>query len=292
MRKLLVLLAGTLAIAGAAPAVSQSDSSGIPTVTVNITAAGFSPSTVVIRANDTVTWKNTDTQPHQVVSDTSAFPSSPVLGSGQMYSYRFGTPSAYSYHDGRKLASQGTVQVRGAGNSVTIGVSRVFVVYRSPVQVSGSIANGRSGESVTVTITRYGGKQETKALTTDAEGIWSFTDRPAIRSEYKASWRNGQSTQAPFVSVRPLVIFRVLSASANRFYVKVAAQRSYAGRFVNLQRRTSSGSWVNAKRVKLNARGEARFLGRFSRGRTQARMWVNSAPGYIPGFSVTKTVRR
>ncbi len=65
-----------------------------------------------------------------------------------------------------------------------------------------------------------------------------------------------------------------------------------AGRFVNLQRRTSSGSWVNAKRVKLNARGEARFLGRFSRGRTQARMWVNSAPGYIPGFSVTKTVRR
>ena len=43
MRKLLVLLAGTLAIAGAAPAVSQSDPSA--TVTVNITATGFSPAT-------------------------------------------------------------------------------------------------------------------------------------------------------------------------------------------------------------------------------------------------------
>jgi plastocyanin len=290
MRKLLVLLAGTLAIAGAAPAVSQSDPTA--TVTVNITATAFSPSAVVIRANDTVTWRNTDTQPHQVVSDTNAFPSSPVLDAGETYSFRFGTASAYSYHDGRKPASVGTVHVRGSGNSVTIGLSRLFVVYRNPVQVSGSVANGRSGESVTVTITRYGGKQETKALTTGPEGIWSFTDRPAIRSEYKASWRNGESTQAPFVNVRPLVIFRILSHQANRFYVKVAAQRSYARRFVNLQRRTSSGSWVNAKRVRLNSRGEARFLGSFPRGRTQARMWVNTAPGYIPGFSVTKTVSR
>lgn len=290
MRKLLVLLAGTLAIAGAAPAVSQSDPSA--TVTVNITATGFSPSTVVIRADDTVTWRNTDTQPHQVVSDTRAFPASPVLAPGATYSFRFGTASAYSYHDGRKLTNQGLVQVRGAGNSVTIGVSRLFLVYRNPVQVSGSVANGRSGESITLTISRYGGKQEIKTLTTDADGTWSFIDRPPIRSEYKASWRNGESTQAPFVNVRPLVIFRVLSHQANRFYVKVAAQRSYAGRFVNLQRRTNSGSWVNSKRVKLNRRGEARFLGRFSRGRTQARMWVNSAPGYIPGFSVTKTVSR
>jgi plastocyanin len=290
MRKLLVLLAGTLAIAGAAPAVSQSDPTA--TVTVNITATGFSPSVVVIRDNDTVTWKNTDTQPHQVVSDTDAFPDSPVLAAGETYSFRFGTPSAYSFHDGRKPASVGTVHVRGTGNSVTIGLNRVFLVYRNPVQVSGSVANGRSGESVTVTITRYGGKQETKALTTAADGIWTFTDRPAIRSEYKAAWRNGQSAQAPFVNVRPLVIFRVLSHQANRFYVKVAAERSYAGRFAQLQRRTNSGSWINRKRVRLSSRGEARFVGNFPRGRTQARMWVNGAPGYIPGFSVTNTVSR
>ncbi len=87
MKKLLLLLAGTLAIAGATPAVSQSD----PTATVNVAIlkTGFQPSSVVIRAGDTVTWRNADTEPHRVVSDTGAFPSSPVLQSGQTYSHRF-----------------------------------------------------------------------------------------------------------------------------------------------------------------------------------------------------------
>jgi hypothetical protein len=61
---------------------------------------------------------------------------------------------------------------------------------------------------------------------------------------------------------------------------------------VSLQRRTSSGSWFTTKRVKLNRLGEVRFRGNFPRGQTQARAWVNSAPGYIPGFSVTNTVSR
>jgi plastocyanin len=290
MKKLLLLLAGTLAIAGATPAVSQSEPTA--TFTVNITATGFSPQTVVARANDTITWRNTDTEQHQVVSDTGAFPSSPVLDAGESYSYRFGEPSAYSYHDGRKPSSTGTIHVRGTGNSVTIGLSRIFLVYRNPVTVTGTVANGRPGESVTVTITRYGGVQETRTLTTQADGVWEFTDRPPIRTEYKASWRGGLSNQAPFVNVRPLVIFRILSHRAGRFYVKVAARRSYGGRTVFLQRRTSSGGWVSLKRARLNARGEARFTARVPRGRTPARMWVNKAPGYIVGFSVTKTVRR
>lgn len=288
MNKLLVLLAGTLAIAGATPAISQSE----PTATVNVAilATGFQPSSVAIRAGDTVTWRNADTKPHRIVSDTGAFPSSPLLQSGQTYSHRFGIVSSYSYHDGTDRSKMGVVHVRGSG--VTIALSRLFLVYRNPVQVIGSVGNGRPGQEVTINMTRYGGQQLTRVVTTDAEGTYSLVDRPPIRTEYRASWAGGESTQAPFVNVRPLVIFRVLSHQANRFYVKVAAQRSYRGRFVLLQRRTNSGSWINAKRVRLNQRGEARFRGNFPRGTTQARMWVNTAPGYIPGFSVTKTVSR
>lgn len=290
MKKLLVLLAGTLAIAGATPAVSQSE----PTATANVAilATGFQPSSVVIRAGDTVTWRNADSKPHRVVSDTGAFPSSPLLQGGQTYSFRFGTPSAYSYSDGAAEGSRknGVVHVRGSG--VTVALSRLFLVYRNPVQVIGSVSNGRAGEQVTINLTRYGGQQSTRVVTTDAEGTYSLVDRPPIRTAYKASWDGGESTRAPFVNVRPLVIFRVLSHQANRFYVKVAAQRSYRGRFVLLQRRTNSGSWFATKRVRLNQRGEARFRGNFPRGTTQARMWVNTAPGYIPGFSVTKTVSR
>lgn len=288
MKKSLALLAGTLAIAGATPAVSQSNSTA--TVNVAILATGFQPSSVAIRPGDTVTWRNADTERHRVVSDIASFPSSPVLEPGERYSHRFGIASAYSYHDGTDRSKRGVVHVRGSG--VTIALSRLFLVYRNPVQVIGSIGNARPGQEVTINMTRYGGEQLTRVVTTDAEGTYALVDRPPIRTEYRASWEGGASTRAPFVNVRPLVIFRILSHRANRFYVKVAAQRPYRGRFVLLQRRTNSGSWISTKRVRLNQRGEARFRGNFPRGRTQARMWVNRAPGYIVGFSVTKTVRR
>ena len=289
MKKLLLLLAGTLAIAGAAPAVSQSDPTA--TVTVNVTATGFQPDSVVVRANDTVTWKNTDTKAHRVVSETNAFPASPVLQPGQSYSYRFGTPSSYSFRD-TTTGETGIVHVRGS--SATIGVSRLFVVYRNPVQIAGSVPNGRSNEAVTVVMTRYGSQQVEKTVLTDGDGTWSLTDRPTIRTEYKATW-NGVTTdtdQAPHVNVRPLVIFRMISARQNLAYVKVAAARSYAGKVVRLQRRTNSGSWFSITKATLNRQGIARFRSKFPRGTTQARAWVGPSPGYIFGFSVTKTVRR
>jgi plastocyanin len=288
MKRLFVILAGMLAIAGAAPAVTQSEPTA--TRTVNITATGFSPDSIVINRNDTVTWRNTDTQPHQVVSDTGAFPSSPVLDPGEAYSFEFSTSSSFTYHDGRRPSSTGVVHVRGGG--VTIGLSRLFLVFRNPVQVSGTIPTRRSGETVTVTITRYGGARETRTATTDGDGVWSFTDRPRIRSEYNAEWRGQSGAQSPHVNVRPLVIFRILSHSAGRFYAKVTAARSYARRTVFLQRRTSAGGWISTRRARLNRRGEVRFSASFPRGRTQARIWVAPMGGYIAGFSVVKTVRR
>src|SRR5918994_7255837 len=137
MKKLLLLLVGTLAISGATPGVSESE----PTATVNVAIlkTGFQPSSVVIRAGDTVTWRNADTEPHRVVSDTGAFPSSPLLQTGQTYSHRFGISSAYSYRDGTDKSKTGVVHVRGGG--VTIALSRLFVVYRNPVQAIGSIGN-------------------------------------------------------------------------------------------------------------------------------------------------------
>ena len=99
-----------------------------------------------VRAGDTVTWRNADTEPHRVVSDTGAFPSSPLLQSGQTYSYRFGTASAYSYSDAADGSrNTGVVHVRGSG--VTVALSRLFVVYRNPVQVIGSVGNASARAS-------------------------------------------------------------------------------------------------------------------------------------------------
>jgi hypothetical protein len=183
------------------------------------------------------------------------------------------------------------VHVRGA--RIALGLNRLFVVYRNPVRVVGTVSVPRAGQEVTINITRYGGEQVTRVVTTDADGVFELTDVPRIRSGYQASWEGGESERRPFVNVRPLVIFRVISHRANRYYVKVAAQRSYAGRMVSIQRqRVSDGSWTTIRRVRLNRRGEARFNARFPRGIWSARAWVRQAPGYIPGFSVTKTVNR
>jgi plastocyanin len=286
MKKVLILCFALLALAGASSATSEPSA----TINVAITATGFNPRNVAIDSGDTVVWRNADSAEHQVVSDTGAFRNSPALAPGRTHTVQFEAPSAYSYHDGRRPASTGTIVVRGT--TVNIAVTSLRTVYRNPVRVFGGVAAARSGETVEVTITRYGGRQETRTLVTDSDGTYEFTDRPGIRTEYKASWRNGQSTQAPFVNVRPLVIFNVLSARNNLFFVRVRAQRSYAGKVVRIQRQARNGDWVTTKRVRLNAKGQARFRGNFVRGRTLARAWVNSAPGYVPGFSVTKTVRR
>lgn len=136
-----------------------------------------------------------------------------MLAPGRTYTVQFETPSAYSYHDGRKPTNTGRIVVRG--NTVKLGVTSIQTVYRSLVRVFGGGAAARAGETVEVTITRYGGREETKTAITDSDGTYEFTDRPGIRSEYKASWRNGNSPQAPFVNLRPLVVFNVLSARNN-----------------------------------------------------------------------------
>jgi plastocyanin len=285
MRKLLILFAAVLALTGATAATSGSTA----VVNVAITSTGFAPREVVVRAGDSVVWRNADRATHQVASDTGLF-KSPVLKTGESFTFRFSEPSSYSYHDGLRPARQGVVHVRGA--EPTIGLTRLFVVYRNPVRIAGSIPNGRFGEQVTITMTRYGGVQESKTVTTDADGTFEFTDRPKIRTEYRATWSGTQSSESPHVNVRPLVVFNVLSARNNTYFVRVRAQRAYAGKIVRIQRRGSTGAWVTTKRVRLNLRSQARFRGSFPRGRTQARAWIGAAPGYIPGFSTTKTIRR
>lgn len=285
MRKVLLLMLATLALAGA-----TSIATARPTATVNvsITATGFVPENVRIRPGDTVTWKNNDTASHQVVSDTGVF-RSPMLKPGETYSFRFETESSYSYHDAVKDSSTGAVHVLTA--NVTTGVSRIRAVYGSTFEVFGSIPNGATGETVTVSISPYGGPVTTRTVTTEG-GAYSFRHRARIRTDFSASWNGTTSETAPTVLVRPLVIFNVLNARQNQFRIRVRAARSYARKPVRIQRRSRNGAWVTTKIVRLNRNSEAYFTGNFARGRTKARAWVAARPGYAFGFSTTKIVTR
>src|SRR5213596_1446304 len=173
MKRALLLLIAVLAVASVASAASAQKSA---TTTVSITSTGFTPEDVRIQPGDTVTWKNTDTQQHQIVSDTGLF-RSPTLAPNETYSRRFDVESSYSYHDGAKTTSTGTVNV--LARSVSIGLTRLQAVYRNPVRIFGSIPNNATGEAVTLHITPYGKPTFTKNVVTD-RGTYEFTYRPTI----------------------------------------------------------------------------------------------------------------
>jgi hypothetical protein len=128
-------------------------------------------------------------------------------------------------------------------------------------------------------------------LSTDG-GAWRYLAKPRIGTSYRASWNGGFSASAA-VGVRPAVSFR--RTARGRFATRVIGAKSFAGRVVQLQRRTSSGRWVTVKRVRLGARSAATFRASLRVGRSVLRvaMSVNQAgPGYLAGFSRKIVYRR
>jgi hypothetical protein len=74
----------------------------------------------------------------------------------------------------------------------------------------------------------------------------------------------------------------------------VTAARSFAGKFVNVQRLTSSGA-ATLKKVTLDSSSSATFRVRLHSGRNRLRFVMptsQAAPGYISGMSKVLTVSR
>lgn len=73
-----LLAAAVLTGAGAATAVQPKPRNH----TVNIEAMQFSPATLEVQAGDTVTWRNKDPFPHNVVADNKGFRSEDIPAGG------------------------------------------------------------------------------------------------------------------------------------------------------------------------------------------------------------------
>jgi len=285
MKRAFLLLIAVLAVAGVASVASAQKSA---TTTVSITSTGFAPDDVRIQPGDTVTWKNTDTKQHRIVSDNGLF-ASPTLAPNKTYSRRFDVEASYSYHDGTNTSATGTVSV--VTDRVTIALTRMRVVYKNPVRVFGSIPTDASGEVVTIHIAPYGRPAFTKDVRTD-QGAYELTVNPTIRTDFYATWNGTTSQASPTIGVRPLVVFRTLNAERNRFLVRVRADRSYGRNLVRIQRQNHRGAWRTTLRVQLNALGQKRFTGKFPFGVTKAQAWVPRHPGYVAGFSAVRRIVR
>jgi Cupredoxin-like domain len=287
MRKLFVVLA-VLAVVGIAPAFAQA-------ANITITKTGFVPSTVTIHPGESITWTNSDTVDHQV-SSTKATLSSPVIHTGQTYSFMFATAGNFSVTDllNKKLKS-GTVSVKtaGAAQTVSIATSSSSTNFNGTVTLTGVVSSHAANETVTIRGQSYGSTAFLKLadVKTGAGGVWTYTAHPTIRTVFDSMWGKNASTQIT-VGVRPLVSIHALSG--NRFSTKVLAARSFAGRFVQLQRR-SAGQWTTLKRVRLGSTSAATLKASLPRGNSTLRFAfsVNQAgAGYLAGFSRTLVYHR
>lgn len=98
-------LAAALLLGAAASADSPAE------VKVSIVNMGFSPATLTVAAGTQVTWVNRDPDAHSVESNDKGFTSSPMLNTGDKYSYTFTTPGTYAYHCAVHAAMTGKVVV-------------------------------------------------------------------------------------------------------------------------------------------------------------------------------------
>ncbi|MDX6485511.1 MAG: hypothetical protein QOF43_664, partial [Gaiellaceae bacterium] len=101
---------------------------GADTKTVQITKSGFTPTATTATLGDTVTWRNADTVSHQVVANDGSF-ASPVLKSGETFSFTFQKSGKVSYHDSFAASKKGTVTVNAPAANVTLTASATTVVY-------------------------------------------------------------------------------------------------------------------------------------------------------------------
>jgi plastocyanin len=275
-------------------AVPASAQAATEAANVTITKAGFVPASVTINQGDAVTWTNTDTADHQLVSKKAGL-NSPVLQTGQSYTFTFKSAGNFDVQDAHDKRLKGTVVVRAAGaQSVAISSSSVQVVYGTTTTISGSVSNQQSGERVTIFAQRYGesSPSQVATVTTGSGGAWSYQTKPTISTTYSARWK-GANSAAVMIGVRPLVTFRILTGG--RFSTRVVAARTFAGHFVQFQRRSSFGQWVTLKRIRLSASSGAIFRATLPRGTSSLRLAISvnqAGAGYLAGFSRTIVYHR
>jgi hypothetical protein len=194
-----------------------------------------------------------------------------------------------------KKVKAGTVSVKtgGAAQTVSIATSARSMSFNSSVTLSGVVSNGAANETVTIRGQSYGENAFVKLadVKTGAGGAWTYTAHPTIRTVFESTWGKNVSAQM-IVGIRPLVSIHALAG--NRFSTKVLAARSFAGKFVQLQRR-SAGRWMTLKRVRLGSMSAATFKASLPTGNSTLRFAfsVNQAgAGYLAGFSRTLVYHR
>jgi plastocyanin len=284
MKKLLLPIVAVFALALPAQSLAT-------TVTVKITTTSFSPKTVTINQGDTVKWTNDDKLNHQLVANNGAF-ASPIFRPGQTYSFTFNTAATIGYHDALHTTFKGTIKVAGPPPSVTLGASTPIVFYGDQATITGAVSNAKANEPVLILAAPYGSSaQQVATLMTGTGGTFAYPMTPSVLTMYTARWKTATS-QTVTVQVRPrLTLSRT---TATRLFAKIAGTRTFAGRSVYLQRRSSFGQWVTVEKLKLGPLSGRIFTAPHKKGTFTYRVYMTTnqaGTGYLDTWSNSVRVR-
>jgi plastocyanin len=278
MKRILLLPVALLA------ALVVAASAGADTKTVQITKSGFTPSSTAVMVGDSVTWHNADVVSHQVVANDGSF-ASPVLKTGESYTFTFAKATKVTYHDSFATSHKGTVTVTAPAGTVSLTTSTSTVTYGENTTVSGVVSNQLASEPVTLTSQPLGkGTQALASTTTQTNGAFSFGVSPTIQTAYQAHWRTANSPSVT-IDVRPRVGF---GRSGKLFVAKVTSDLTYAGHYVWVQRKAPLGSFRNVKRIYLGANSRAVFSAKLPKGRSILRLVLPASQagvGYVASTS-------
>jgi plastocyanin len=292
MRRVILPIVTGLALVLAAPASSA-------TVTVSIKRTEFTPKTVNISQDDSVTWTNNDTINHQVVANNGSY-ASPILGPGKSWTHAFHNGGTFRYHDSLHPSLTGSVVVKGAPPQISLAASAPVVKYGATVTLTGAVSNKKAGVTVTLVQLPFGQttKQVIATLQTTTGGAFSYTVTPQVNTTYQAQWP-GKSETSVTVQVQPAIKLPFVSKTGF-FHFYVTAGTSFAGKTVYLQRFTLARTWVNIRALTLGSKSGRLISVRFvksivPRGRWSIRVFMPATEmggGYLDSWSGTQPVVR
>jgi plastocyanin len=118
LKGLVVVIVLIVAVSTVLVVKNSKQTSATPIASVQITGNTFSPSTIRIKKNQSVTWTNGDTVAHQIASDPypshASLPTldSAVLNQNDAYTFTFEHTGTFTYHDAlNPVAFRGTIIV-------------------------------------------------------------------------------------------------------------------------------------------------------------------------------------
>jgi hypothetical protein len=159
------------------------------------------------------------------------------------------------------IASEGEAQKPPKPGATTLKASAQQVTFSTPVALTGKVKGAK--QAMTVTLERRAANATAfvaaGTATTDANGDFSFADRPSKSSVYRVTAGTAASPEVA-VAVAPLVGLKVGDATprkGQRVRFKGTVRPQHDGTRVAIQRKRADGTWATVRTATLRDAGSA-----------------------------------